>query len=236
MKKLMFAVVAMMLSGSALAQLTGNMSLVTDYRFRGLSQTQNNMAVRGGIDYAHKSGFYVGNWNSSVSSDLYNASSGLETDVYGGIRTSVAKGVELDLGVYTYNYPNAALQGKKYDTQEVYAAIIVGPLTARFNQSVSDYFGIANSQGTRYYQIGADIPLVKNLSVQTHVGRTDVANSSVADYTDYRVGATYNYQGWLVGAHYVTVKGYSTGFEAANTIRGEQTYKDSVVFSVGRRF
>jgi len=236
MKKFIFAVVAMMLSGSALAQLTGNMSLVSDYRFRGLSQTQNNMAVQGGIDYTHKSGFYIGNWNSSVSSDLYNASSGLETDVYGGIRAQVAKGVEMDLGVYTYNYPNAAFRGKKYDTQEVYAAITVGPFTARVNQSLSDYFGLANSQGTRYYQLGADIPVIKNLSVQTHIGRTDVANSSVADYTDYRVGATYNYQGWLVGAHYVTVKGYSNGFEAATTVRGEQTFKDTVVISVGRRF
>lgn len=236
MKKFLLAAAAFFYVGVASAQLTGNMNLTTDYRFRGLSQTQNSAAVQGGIDYSHKSGFYVGNWNSSVSSDLYNASSGLESDVYGGIRTNIIKGVTLDLGVYAYMFPRAELAGKKYDTQEAYAGITVGPFSAKVSQSLSDYFGIANSQGTRYYQVGADIPVIAKLTAQAHVGRTDVANNSRANYTDYRVGATYNYQGWLVGAHYVTVAGYSNGFEAVNTVNGQQLYKDTVVVSVGRKF
>lgn len=236
MKKLLLAIATMFYAGVAGAQLTGNMNLTTDYRFRGLSQTQNSAAVQGGIDYAHKSGFYVGNWNSSISSDLYNAASGLESDVYGGVRTNLAKGIAVDVGVYAYMFPRAALNGKKYDTQEVYAGIVVGPLSAKVSQSLNDYFGAANSQGTRYYQVGADIPVIKNLTLQAHAGRTDVANSNTADYTDYRVGATYDQKGWLVGAHYVTVKGYSRGFEAANTVNGQQLYKDTVVVSVGRKF
>src|SRR5438128_572638 len=48
--------------------LTGNVALVTDYRFRGISQTFGKPAFQGGFDYAHSSGFYVGNWNSNVNS------------------------------------------------------------------------------------------------------------------------------------------------------------------------
>ena len=236
MKKLLLAIATMFYAGVATAQLTGNMNLTTDYRFRGISQTQNSAAVQGGIDYIHKSGLYVGNWNSSISSDLYNAASGLESDVYGGIKTELVKGVTVDFGVYAYIFPRAELAGKKYDTQEVYAGIVVGPFSAKVSQSIGDYFGVTNSQGTRYYQVGADIPVANKLSIQAHAGRTDVANSNTADYTDYRVGATYDYKGWLVGAHYVTVKGYSNGFEAANTVNGQQLYKDSMVLSVGRRF
>ena len=47
--------------------ITGNLSIVSDYRFRGISQTFVQPAIQGGIDYSHKSGFYLGNWNSNVS-------------------------------------------------------------------------------------------------------------------------------------------------------------------------
>ncbi|HBD38686.1 MAG TPA: hypothetical protein DC084_34445, partial [Cupriavidus sp.] len=47
--------------------ITANVSLVSDYRYRGLSQTNRRPAIQGGFDYAHESGFYIGNWNSSIS-------------------------------------------------------------------------------------------------------------------------------------------------------------------------
>ena len=70
MKKLFLALMMVIGFTSAQAQVTGNMSVTSDYRFRGVSQTQNAPAVQGGVDYAHSSGLYVGNWNSSVSSEL----------------------------------------------------------------------------------------------------------------------------------------------------------------------
>ena len=48
--------------------LTGNLGIFSSYRFRGIDQTFGKPALQGGIDYAHSSGFYVGNWNSNVSS------------------------------------------------------------------------------------------------------------------------------------------------------------------------
>src|SRR5690606_32641568 len=65
---------------------TGNFALVSDYRFRGISQTDRDPAIQGGFDYAHSSGFYIGNWNSSVTTDLYNGGAGLEMDFYAGFK------------------------------------------------------------------------------------------------------------------------------------------------------
>ena len=52
--------------------IAGNLTLITDYRFRGISQTFMKPAIQGGIDYSHASGFYLGNWNSNESSDTFN--------------------------------------------------------------------------------------------------------------------------------------------------------------------
>src|ERR1051325_11199236 len=68
--------------------LTGNAGLVTDYRFRRISQTFGKPAFQGGFDYAHSSGFYAGNWNSNVSSGAGFPSGNLEMDFYGGYKAT----------------------------------------------------------------------------------------------------------------------------------------------------
>src|SRR5262245_6213572 len=65
--------------------LTGNAGLFTDYRFRGISQTNRKPAFQGGFDLAHKAGFYVGNWNSNVDAAMYTGAN-LEMDFYGGYK------------------------------------------------------------------------------------------------------------------------------------------------------
>ena len=102
--------------------LTGNLSLVSDYRFRGISQTWALPAVQGGFDYAHKSGWYAGTWASNVSGNSYNNGAGLELDLYGGVKLPVMGEGTLDLGALAYVYPGARLNsapgvasGKRYD-------------------------------------------------------------------------------------------------------------------------
>ena len=237
MKKFIFAVMALMLSGTALAQLSGNAAVTSDYRFRGISQTQNALAVQGGIDYAAASGLYVGNWNSSISSQLYPGAAGMESDIYAGFKTEILKGVTLDVGTMNYFYPRASTAtGGKFDTNEVYAGVAVGAVSAKVSQSLGDYFGTVNSQGSRYYQLDANLPIASKVTAQAHVGRTDVANNSASNYTDYKVGATYDLQGWQLGAHYYTNTGYANTFEAANTVNGQRLFKNAVVVSVGKSF
>ena len=82
--------------------ITGNMTIASDYRFRGISQTYTGPAIQGGVDYAHASGLYLGNWNSNVSSILFSGGSGIEMDFYGGWKKSFGD-FGLDVGsIYYY--------------------------------------------------------------------------------------------------------------------------------------
>jgi len=72
--------------------ITANVTVVNDYRYRGISQSNFKPAIQGGFDYAHESGFYIGNWNSSISwvgDNAVNAgvkpvSAPIEMDFYAG--------------------------------------------------------------------------------------------------------------------------------------------------------
>src|SRR5574343_185561 len=86
--------------------LTGNVGLFSSYRFRGIDQTFGKPALQGGIDYSHSSGFYVGNWNSNVSSGAGFPDGNLEMDFYGGYKTSIGD-VGLDIGGIVYYYPGS---------------------------------------------------------------------------------------------------------------------------------
>jgi uncharacterized protein (TIGR02001 family) len=237
MKKLFLAL--MMVAGISVAQaeVTGNLGLTSDYRFRGVSQTQNAPAVQGGIDYNHKSGFYVGNWNSSVSSDLYTNGSGVESDLYAGFKSKFL-GFDLDVGSMNYFYPRATNNtSTNFDTNELYVAVGKGPLTAKVSNSLSNYFGTANSKNSQYYQADIAQPLGKSkISLLAHIGRTEVNNKSSLNYTDYNVGLGYNLQGWDLAAKYYTNTGTTSAFQTANTINGQRLYKDAAVFSVSKSF
>ena len=95
--------------------ITANVTVVNDYRYRGISQSNFKPAIQGGFDYAHESGFYIGNWNSSISwiSDTYTAatnsqviSAPLEMDFYAGFKKElIGEGFASDIGVLQYFYP-----------------------------------------------------------------------------------------------------------------------------------
>ncbi len=111
--------------------VTGNATLASDYRFRGISQTFGGPAFQGGGDYSHASGFYLGNWNSNVSGLSYPNGAGLEMDFYGGVKKSFGD-LTLDVGTLYYYYHDAralstdattgALTGanRKLDNHELY--------------------------------------------------------------------------------------------------------------------
>lgn len=235
MKKILTAVILATMAAAAQAQVTGNLSVAGDYRFRGISQTKLGPAFQGGLDYNHKSGFYVGNWNSNVSAQQYPSGSGIESDVYAGVKKNFGK-VVVDVGVLHYMYPNARTGSSptKFDTTEVYAGAAAGPLSLKVSQSTTDYFGTANSKGTRYYDLNASVPVGK-INLVAHAGLTDVANQSTNDYKDYAVGVTTNVAGLTVGAKYHT-NDLKSAFETANVVDGKKMYKDAFVVSVSKSF
>jgi len=114
-------------------KITGSAALVSDYRFRGFSQTQQDAAVQAGITATHESGVYVGTWGSSVN--FANSSIASEIDLFAGWSGAVAEGVTLDVGLLYYLYPKHKANTGDIDTDffEPYVNLIgtVGPVTIK---------------------------------------------------------------------------------------------------------
>lgn len=236
MKKLLVSLFMLAGIATAQAEVTGNLGLTSDYRFRGVSQTQNAPAVQGGVDYTHASGFYAGNWNSSVSSQVYTNGAGIESDLYAGMKKNFL-GFTVDVGSYNYFYPRATNgTSTDFDTNELFVGVSRGPVTVKASQSLSNYFGIANSKNSNYYQLDVAQPLTTKLSVVAHVGRTDINNNSNLNSTDWNAGVVYDLQGWAVAGKYYTNSNVGSSFNTTNTVGGQKLYKDAFVVSVSKSF
>ncbi len=176
-----------------------NAGAVTDYRFRGISQTSNRPAVQGGVDFAHKSGVYLGVWASNVAwVRTFNGASKstYELDLYGGYKTEIAKDTVLDLGFITYKYPgnNSGAAGtlgagaySNANTNEFYGAVTYGIYTAKYSRSTGDFLGNLNSKGSNYVDLSAAFDMGGGITLTPHIGRQKVSNTVGASYTDYSV-------------------------------------------------
>jgi len=178
--------------------LTGNVSLTSNYVFRGISQTGGDPAVQGGLDYSHSSGFYLGTWGSNVGwiEDYQGYDSGnVEIDVYGGFRGGIGEtGFTYDLGAIQYLYPGKKAGAVDADTTEIYAALGWKWFTAKYSYYVSDeVFGFANADGSGYLDISASVPIGETgLTAGAHWGTFKFKNNGPVDYDDWKVSLTYD--------------------------------------------
>ena len=187
----------------ASAQLSGNVSLTSNYKVRGQDQDGSKSkavkpALQGGFDYTFgESGWYVGNWNSSVD---WLANNSLEADLYGGYKFKAA-GADFDLGALTYIYPGNA----SGNTTELYGAATFGPVTAKYSHTVSkDYFGWAGAKAgsglkgrnTGYLNLALAQEVAPSLTLKASVGFTrfagDIKDTGVPNYMDYSLGGVYD--------------------------------------------
>jgi uncharacterized protein (TIGR02001 family) len=245
--------------------VTGNMSIVSDYRFRGISQTYTGPAIQGGVDYAHASGLYLGNWNSNVSSILFAGGSGIEMDFYGGWKKSFGD-FGLDLGSIYYHYPYAEFNvntgsaggSSKFENWELYIGGSWKWISAKLNYAIDNYFGLDNvqanegffvnkntgaflgahgdSKGTYYLDITATYPVNEKLSVIGHFGSLKVKNYSDLDYDDWKLGATYDLNGWVFGASYVDTNAKKEWYYTFGSKGNKETGNSTVVLSVSKTF
>ena len=88
--------------------VTGSVALVSDYRFRGVSQSDKDAAIQGGATLNHKSGLYGGFWASNLAGWGTFGGPNLELDLFGGYKLPVSEGVTLDVGLTWYMYPSGA--------------------------------------------------------------------------------------------------------------------------------
>ena len=227
--------------------VTYNVGLVTDYLYRGISQTAAKPAIQGGADYAHSSGFYLGAWASTISwiKDSGIASSApIELDIYGGYKAA-AGDMTYDVGFLRYNYPGSYVAGAtKADTNELYGAVTYSVVTAKLSYCLGDLFGVSKAQGSTYLDLSASYPVTDtgitvglHYGKQTYKGATadafDAAGLS-ATYADYKLSATKDFSGYLVGLALSKTNAKSGGFYTS--LQGKDLGKGTAVLSVTRTF
>ena len=167
------------------SSLSFNVGAVSDYRYRGISQSRLQPALQGGLDYADKSGFYVGAWGSSIKwiKDIPGGDASIEVDLYGGYKGAVGD-VAYDVGFLRYEYPSNNLPVSA-NTNEVYGAATFGPVTLKYSHAISNLFGVANSKNSYYLDLSGTFDLGSGFSLVPHVGYQSIKNNTTLSYTDY---------------------------------------------------
>ncbi|MEP6785336.1 MAG: TorF family putative porin [Sphingomonadales bacterium] len=228
--------------------INGSATVVTDYRFRGVSQTDNNAAIQGSITVAHESGFYVSVWGSSVNGYVTAAgTSGVELDLIGGFKKTFG-GTTFDIGVLYYYYPKTKIAGdtSSSDFAEPYLAVshTFGPVTAKGTVAyapkqkalkLDQATGASRDNVYLAGDLSASIPGTP-LGLIGHLGHSFgpswLASDGVkSEYTDWSVGATATFKAITVGVSYVDT---DANFIAASS--GKKISNGAVVGSVGVSF
>jgi len=198
--------------------VSGSVGLVSDYRFRGVSQSDQDLAVQGGVTIAHKSGFYIGTWASNLAGWGTFGGSNTELDLIGGFKTAIGSGA-LDVGLTWYMYPGGA---SETDFAEPYAKLSgpVGPLSllagvayAPKQQALGRWYftgaaaaaGVYDDPGDKednLYLWGdatAALPTTP-LTAKAHIGYSDGNRGLGPNATS--VAPTGTYWDWMLGVDY----------------------------------
>jgi uncharacterized protein (TIGR02001 family) len=225
-------------------EISGNFALVSDYRFRGVTQTGEKPAAQGGFDFSHKSGFYLGTWASNVS-QWANAGGSMEIDLYGGFRGTLPTGeIGYDIGIIDYQYPGNTANPKN-GSREWYVGLSKGPISYKFSRTTGNWFGInSNSSGSTYHDLNANFGLNDQVTFTAHVGRQDIKGTHTfnPDFTDYSVGVSVALpDDYTAGVKFTTVdlkdsRSNSSATGAWFFAAGSGLANDAIVLSLSKTF
>lgn len=227
---------------------SGNLTLTSNYVFRGISQTFDDPAVQGGFDYAHASGFYLGTWASNVTSASYTSAS-MEWDFYGGYNGAINDDLSYNVGLLEYYYPGGkSSSGEKYNTLEAYAGVTYKMLNVKYSHTLTDYFGVnanntptggtanGDSKGSGYLEANATFELPQSINLGLHVGHQKVSNYGILDYTDYKVGLSKEFGGFNFGLAYADTNAKSGPYTITKGGDTENISDGTFILSVGKTF
>ena len=224
--------------------ITGGATLISDYRFRGISQTNKRFAIQGTLGVSHASGFYIGTWGSSID-DYVAAGSDQEIDLYGGYKKTIS-GTTIDGGLLYYFYPGNA-KGTATDFFEPYLNVshTFGPVgvKAGLNYSWKQHaLGCSLPQCTArednlytYGELSGAIPGTP-ITITGHLGETwgrSYLSDGLKEYTDYSVTAAYAWKNFTFSAAYVGTDIKNADFQLPG---GHHPAKDGVVFGIAAAF
>jgi uncharacterized protein (TIGR02001 family) len=224
------------------ADMSYNVGAVTDYRYRGISQSRLNPALQGGADYSNGP-VYLGTWASTIDwikdagtmAKVDTGSANAEIDLYGGYKGEISKDLSYDVGGLYYWYPSnkyGNIAGSSSaDTFEIYGALTFGPVTAKYSHALTNLFGngggggAPDSKGSGYLDLSANFDLGHGMTLTPHYGHQSVRNYGALSYNDYSLTLAKDYgnglsaSAALVGTDadkslYVTPSGKFTGKNA----------------------
>jgi uncharacterized protein (TIGR02001 family) len=205
-KKLLTAAIgATLLAGTTATavqafDLSANAAIVSDYRFRGISQTDTNAAVQGGFDASFEPGFYLGTWASSVDFGDGNDTGSygtMEIDYYTGWAGPIGDtDFAIDVGYAYYQYP-----GDTVDPVGDYQEFHITPSwkDLSFNLVYSDDF-YAKTGEMWYYAADYSLSFLEDFSIGFHAGYNDFdeqkfLGDGADSYADYSVTLGYTFKG-----------------------------------------
>jgi len=226
------------------SSLTYNAGFVSDYRYRGISQSGHRPALQFGADYADKSGFYIGNWNSTIhwikdtadanATPPQSAKGSLEMDFYAGYKASYSELIGYDVGVLDYFYPTNNLGGvtnasnanfSNANTTELYGSISVGAFVFKLSDSVSNLFGYVGSKNSMYIDLSYSFDFGDGLSSIVHFGNQSIKTTNaryvtngVTDYTDISMSLNKEFDGWVGSATVITTDWVKRGYTHTNDV------------------
>lgn len=226
---------------------SGNVTLASNYVFRGLTQTDQNPAVQAGLTLNHTCGFYAGFWGSNVSwfSDFNTTtSSGLELDLFAGYKHALGEDLSCDVGLLRYEYPGSypglGAGVVEPNTTEAYAALTWKWFTLKGSYSLGDTFGVDDSSGSWYADLSGTFPLPQDFTLLLHAGHQDYAgdiggtsNDSLYSYSDYSAAISRTFgEGLALGVTY----SHTNARDAGYTILGDNIGDDQWVLSLTKSF
>jgi uncharacterized protein (TIGR02001 family) len=218
---------------------SANVSLTSDYAYRGISQTDEGPALQGGFDFKHSSGFYLGTWGSSISwlrdvergGDV-SSNNSLELDVYGGYAHEFGD-FGIDVGLLQYFYPGSYnSEWKNYtglknpNTLEGYVGLSWKFLSFKYSHAFTDLFGAPDSKGSQYFDLSASYEIADGISLDGHYGHQMITGPGKS-YYDWKLGVTASYWGVDFGLHYV-----DTDISHKDSVDADARY----IFSVTKSF
>lgn len=189
--------------------LTGNIALTNDYIFRGVTQTNHNAAVQGGLDWDTGMGFHFGTWASSVNFSDKNAAT-TELDLYGGYAGKI-ENFTYDVGGVYYWYPGAPTK-LSYDYWEAYAKggydFGIAALTLGVNYSPENF---GKTGAATYLSSLVSVPAGTMLTFSVGADYY-MLTKGIKDYSDWNLGATFHVPSWFdVDARYYNTDAHYLG-------------------------
>ena len=228
----------------ALSNFSASTLVGTDYVFRGISQTSENPAIQGSLDYAHPIGFYMGVWGSNVDSGVSDGN--IELDYYAGWAKEFG-GFGVDVMAVYYHYPGA-LNGAAFPEVNFFETHLglsytftAGPVEPSFGVGWNwspDFYGEDGNGNYLNFSMGLGLPF--NLSVSGEAGYQDVEGDKSTGNGGGLDGKNgYDYWHWRVGVGY-SIFGFDLDLSYHDTneeeFLGNDVADDRFVFSISRTF